>query len=306
MDQFESADDNVLLSRRLLLTGGALTAGALFAPALSAATVAGEAAAPVLMREQGLPTDLAARIAMMRRVRLRTDPGLVFWWFRGRNYAQQGALLTPLCELVFGAVMQVKPLADGAMEVISYELGFRTALGSSERTDKLRNPLTGEMVDVPFVPVGPTTVRYTATNELIVPTEIGGTKFTFEHIPEILYHMGDQVCFQTHGSAIRETPGLPPRRLNDMTMICSPSKEALDPRLHSAAAIGHGSDVSDYARWWNMPAGMGVQCLRSIGRKETDFAAMPRDWVDMLARVNPEGARDPARLLTLKQEEYRS
>ncbi|MFX8930164.1 hypothetical protein ABTN05_21050, partial [Acinetobacter baumannii] len=66
------------------------------------------------------------------------------------------------------------------------------------------------------------------------------------------------------------------------------------------------SDVSDYARWWKMPAGMGNQCLRSVGRKEADFAAMPADWVAMLARVNPEGARDPRKLLALKQEEYRN
>lgn len=301
MTDFDHADESFLLSRRLVLAGGALTASALSAPALAM-----PAPAPGLIREQGLPSDPAGRIAMMRRVRLRTNPGLVFWWFRGRNYAQQGALLTPLCELVFGAVMRIVPLAGGEMDVTSYELGFRTALGSNERTDRLRNPLTGEMVDVPFVPVGPTTVRYTAANDMVLPSEIGGTKFTFEHVPELFYHIGDQVCFQTHGAAVSETPGLPKRRLNDMTMICSPASEALDPRVSSASATGHGSDVSDYARWWKMPAGMGNQCLRSIGRKESDFASMPADWVAMLARVNPEGARDPRKLLALKQEEYRN
>ena len=55
-----------------------------------------------------------------------------------------------------------------------------------------------------------------------------------------------------------------------------------------------------------MPAGMGTQCLRSVGRKETNYANMPKDWVAMLARVNPEGARDPRKLLTQKQEEYRN
>jgi hypothetical protein len=55
-----------------------------------------------------------------------------------------------------------------------------------------------------------------------------------------------------------------------------------------------------------MPAGMGTQCLRSVGRKETSYAGMPQDWVNMLARVNPEAARDPSKLLTQKQEEYRN
>lgn len=222
------------------------------------------------------------------------------------NYAQQGAKLTPLCELVFGAVMKITPLADGGLEQTAYELGFRTAPGSNDRTDQLRNPLTGDMVDAPFVPVGPTTVRYTAAYALIFNGNIAGTKFTTEPMPELFYHIGDQISFQTHTAAISEVPGQTPRRLNDMSMITSPAREALDPKVQCASATGYGTDVSDYARWWKMPAGMGVQCLRSVGRKETDWAAMPHDWIAMLARVNPGGARDPRNLLTLKQEEYRN
>jgi len=297
MTEFDCADETFLLSRRTLLSGAAVAGAALAAtPALGAP----------LARELGIPADPAARIAMMRRMRLRTDAGMVFWWFRGRNYAQQGAKLTPLCELVFGAAMQITPLPGGGLEQTSYELGFRTAPGSDQRSDQLRNPLTGEMVDVPFVPVGPTTVRYTADNEMIFGGDIAGTKFTVEHVPELFYHIGDQVSFQTHTAAVTEAPGLPSRRLNDMSMITSPAREALNPRLACASATGYGTDVSDYARWWKMPPGMGNQCLRSVGRKETSWSAMPADWLAMLARVNPEGARDPRKLLAQKQEEYRN
>jgi hypothetical protein len=51
---------------------------------------------------------------------------------------------------------------------------------------------------------------------------------------------------------------------------------------------------------------MGTQCLRSVGRQETNYANMPKDWVAMLARVHPEGARDPHKLLMQSQEEYRN
>lgn len=297
MTEFDPSDETFLLSRRTMLAGAGMA---------SATLAAAPAFGVPLAREEGIPTDPAARIAMMRRMRLRTDAGLVFWWFRGRNYAQQGAKLTALCELVFGAVMKITPLPDGGLEQTGYELGFRTAPGTSAYSDQLRNPLTGDMVDVPFVPVGPTTVRYTADNELVFGGDIAGTRFTVEHVPELFYHIGDQISFQTHTAAVTEAPGLPSRRLNDMSMITSPAREALNPRITCASATGYGTDVSDYARWWKMPAGMGNQCLRSVGRKETSWAAMPKDWIAMLARVNPEGARDPRKLLTLKQEEYRN
>lgn len=56
----------------------------------------------------------------------------------------------------------------------------------------------------------------------------------------------------------------------------------------------------------SLPPPMGTQCLRSVGRQETNYANMPKDWVAMLARVHPEGARDPHKLLMQSQEEYRN
>lgn len=293
----DSSDETILLSRRMIMGGIGLTGIAIAtAPAFGSG----------LAREAGIPADASARIALQRRVRLRTDAGMVYWWFRGRNYAQQGAALTPLCELVFGAVMKVTPHADGSMDVAQFELGFRTPIDSAEWSDKLRNPLTGELVDAPYAPVGPTHLHYTARNEMKLPSVIGGSKFSVQHVPELFYHVGDQVCFQTHSAAVSETPGGGIRRLNDMSMITSPAREALASKVRCASAFAHGTDIGDYARWWKMPPGLGVQTLRSVGRKETSYAAMPRDWVAMLARVNPEAARDPLKLLEGPSIQYRN
>lgn len=300
-DHDERDEDMMLFSRRALM-GYGMAAGGIAAGAMAASPAL--AAGPSLIRESGIPEDPRARIALIRRMRLRTDAGLVFWWFRGRNYAQQGANLIPLCELIFGAAMKVIPLPDGGMDVVQYELGFRTAIDSGVRTDKLRNPLTGDMIDVPFAPVGPTTVHYTPDHVAQLPSVIGGSKFTVEHVPELFYHIGDTVCFQTHSRALSETPGMSDRRLNDMSMITSPASEALNPKVRCARAFAHGTDVGDYARWWKMPAGLGNQTLRSVGQKETSWAAMPKDWLAMLASVNPAGAKDPLALLGGPEVKY--
>lgn len=298
----DANDESFLLSRRVMMGGIGLAGATLAGAALAAAPALGAGMA----REAGIPADTAARVALLRRVRLRTDAGMVYWWFRGRNYAQQGAVMTPLCELVFGAVMKVTPGADGSMDVSQFELGFRLPLDSAEWTDKLRNPLTGEMVDAPYAPVGPTHIHYNAHNDMELPAVIGGAKFSVQHIPELFYHIGDQVCFQTHSAAVSETPGGGTRRLNDMSMITSPASEALNPKVRCASAFAHGTDIGDYARWWKMPPGLGVQTLRSVGRKETTYAAMPQDWVAMLARVNPEAARNPLKLLEGPSIQYRN
>lgn len=299
----DSNDETVLIGRRAMMASG-LALGA--ATAFRATAAGPDAPASPLLRESGIPADLRQRAAIIRRVQYRTDAGPVFWWFRGRNYAQQGATLTPMCELIFGSIAKVIPNADGSMDLVQYELGFRTAPDSGERAEKLRNPITGDMIDVPFSPVGPTRVHYSADNVLQLPQQMGGSRFTAEHVPALFYRMGDQVCFQTHSHVVSFIPGAPDRVLNDMSMFCSPATEALNPKVQFASASAHGSDVTDYARWWKMPPGMGSQTLRSVGQKVRRFADMPRDWIAMVAKADPKMAADPISVLERAQATYRN
>jgi hypothetical protein len=298
----DSNDEMSLIGRRALMASGLALGAAAALPA------GAETTAPTsgLLRENGVPTDQAQRSAIVRRMRHRTDAGMVFWWFRGRNYAQQGAKLIPMCELIFGAFARVTPSADGGMDLLQYELGFRTALDSGERAEKLRNPITGEIIDVPFAPVGPTRVHYSPDNTVQLPPQIGGSYFSAEHVPELFYRMGDQICFQTHTRAVSVVPGVADRMLNDMSMICSPAAEALNPRVKFASAWAHGSDVTDYARWWKMPPGMGSQTLRSVGQKVRRYDQMPADWRALVAKADPEMAADPLSVLARAQAKYRN
>lgn len=295
----DTGDEALLMSRRMLMAGGLMLGAAASMPAMGATPAASA-------REEGIPTDPAARIAMIRRMRMRADAGPVFWWFRGRNYAQQGAKLIPMCDMIFGALMDIRPTADGGLMTTQYELAFRCALDSGVRAEKLLNPITGTMVDVPFAPVGPTKVVYNAENVLQLPPTIGGSKFTVEHVPELFFRIGDTVCFQTHSRARAETQGQSDRVLNDMSMICSPAAEALDPRRAFASATAYGTDVTDYARWWKMPPGLGTQTLRSAGMKVARYQDMPQDWRDMVAKADPAMAADPMGVLARSSATYRN
>ncbi|MEO9599417.1 hypothetical protein [Parasphingorhabdus sp.] len=305
---YDPNDECSLLSRRTMLAGGVSLgiAGSLASGVRAATSTDNQPGTSGLLREQGIPTDTASRVAMMRRMRLRSDAGPVFWYFRGRNYAQQGANLIPICELVFGAVMLVKPNPDGTMNVVQYELGFRSQLDSAKRTDQLLNPITGEMIDLPFAPVGPTHIKYDVNNTLQLPSNIGGSTFTLEHVPEVFYRVGNTITFQTHSRATAETPGQATRVLNDMSMISSPDHEALDPNVHFASAMAYGGDVTDYARWLKMPPGAGTQTLRSVGQKVSRYSDMPEDWRTMLAEADPEMAADPIAGLSREAAEYRN
>lgn len=306
---FDPCDENFLLSRRILMMGGMAlgAAGVMGMPGLARASQEAVGAGAPLAREGVLPNDPAERNAMYRRMRLRTDAGMVFWFFRGRNYAQQGANLIPLCELNYGAFMRVTPKDDGGFTVRTYELGMRAALGTGPRSEQIYNPITDRMIDLPYAPVGPIDVDYDAQNNLQLDGDIGGTTITVEHVPEVFYQLGEEASFQTHSRAVAKTPGKPDRILNDMSIVTSPLKSAIDPRIAFAPARAYGGDVTDYARWLQMPADVeGTQTLRSVGEKYETFEQMPLDWRNALAEVDPEMAADPIGGLEREMAEYRN
>lgn len=294
-------DEFAGISRRTAMLG-ALAAGAVATsinPSFAAEAAIGDPGA------QGIPADPAARAAIVRRMRYRTDAGTFMWWFRGRTYAQQGATLIPVCGLLFGSMINLSPRADGGFDMVQYELGFRTDLETGKRLDKLRNPITGEMLEIKAFPVGPTKLAYAADNVPVVPATIGGSVFTYEHKPELFWTAGDMLFMQYQARSKVETAGKPDRIINDFGMIYGKLADALNPRVKSAPAWIQGTDVTDYARWLKMPEGSGTQTLRSIGAKVHRYADMPADWRAAVAEIDPKMAADPMGVFNRNEETYR-
>lgn len=295
-DAADVCDELARFSRRSLIGAG-----------LSAAALAALPAAPAHggTGTEGIPADPAVRNAIVRRMRYRADAGMIFWWFRGTTYAQQGARLTPLCGLLFGSMIRLTPAADGGFDVVQYELGFRTDLVTGERIETLKNPITGESLAIPTYPVGPSRLHYGPDNTPIVPGALGGSTLRYAHRPERFWRSGDTVFMQYLSESVVETAGKPDRVINDFGTIYAPAREALDPKVKSARAWVQSSDVTDYARWLNMPAGSGSQTLRSIGAKVHRYEDLPADWIEMVRRFDPEMAKDPMSVFTRSQATYK-
>ncbi len=300
-------DEGAILSRRSLLMGGAAlgTASVIGLP-VTPAMGSVEKDSRALPREGQIPADQMARNAMVRRMRLRTDHGDIFWYYRGMTYAQRGLELIPMSELVYLLMNRVSPTADGGLSIQSFELSFRTAPGSAKRAEQIYNPITDQMVDVPYTPIGPTVSNYDAQNQLNIGAELGGSQLELNYQPEIFYQIDEEISFQRHTQARIKTPGKPDRVLNEMSMIASPTAEALDQSRSSASARAYASDVSDFARWMRMPEGVGNQTLRSAGKKYSSFEHVPADWRTMLAEMDPDLAADPMSAFDREQARYRN
>lgn len=282
--------------RRNFLLGGLATTGL---AACATPTLTSPAAAPRLD-----PSNATDQQQLVRKMRFRLDDGPVMWWFRGENFVQQGPNLIPLYGLVFGSVMNITQRGDDGFDVVQFEMGFRTDLETGKRLTTYRNPLTNKDIEIPFVPVGPFPLSYSADNTPQLPETIGGASFHLNHHPERFYQDNGVVSFRYWSTARQSSATAKDRILNDMGIISASAAQALAPATTWADAWLSGSDVTDVPRWLEMGNVEAIGTSRMIGRKTDSFDGMPDDWKAMLEEYRPGTLEDPMSILIGSEASY--
>jgi hypothetical protein len=286
----------------LKTTAGTLVAGAAFGAAgpVVAADAVATAVAPAAAQGTGAldPARAADRLQLYRKLRYRTDDGLVWWWLQGPKYGQVGTTLTPLFTLVVGTLMRMRHRADGGFDLTTLEMVFLADVASGARLAEWRNPYTGETLPVKFDPLGPSTVAYRADNSRVLPTEIGGARLEASARSSEPLVVGDDVYVRDESTARVFSPGrTTPFEVNDISTYHGSLRELRDPGVTMARATVSFAEVTGWQRWMNMGERPGNLTSRSAGAKVADFAAMPANWRAMLAEVAPRIAADPVAAL---------
>jgi len=272
----------LLLDRRTILAAGA---GATALAALPASAAS--------RKRQLDPNNADDARQIIRKLRYRTDEGLVFWWIKGEYLADVNADPTPLYGMNFGALQSVKQRADGGFDVTQMELGFRTELSSGKRMKIFHNPLTGESMPAPFNPIGPTMVHYSRDAVPAVPRNLGGSQIDFQPIPEKPFVVQDTAFVQYRARSKVTTAGAADRTINDISMIYGPASQALDPNVTSVDAWLHSSDIASFPRWMKMGDRPGAVTLRGVGAKVKRITDMPQDFLAMLEEYDASIIKDP-------------
>jgi hypothetical protein len=237
-------------------------------------------------------------VTLLRKLKLRTDDGVLFWWLEGPKIGQVGATLTPLYTSSVGTVQRVRLLEDGGLELTQLEMIFMLDLETGRRLDVWRNPYTGEERPVSFNPVGPVTLRYRADNTRILPTELGGTPLeatATSHPPLIV---GDDVFLRDESVARVFTAGREtPFEVNDIALYHGSLRNLADPAVTMGEATVFFAEVTGWQRWMNMGDRPGNLTSRMVGRKCARYDDLPAAWRQSLAEVAPQIAEDPVAAL---------
>ncbi|EIZ77347.1 hypothetical protein WSK_4079 [Novosphingobium sp. Rr 2-17] len=264
--------------------------------AATAAALPGVAArAATRLLDPANPDD--ARL-IYRKLRYRTDDGLLFSWIRGPYMAAYEGDLIPMYALNLGAIQRITHNPDGSFNLIDLEISFRVDAQTGERLKTLRNPITGETVPVGGRGPVPTHLKVSADNDFVIPDVPGQPQYDHSHVPVSIFPLGrTEMAMRDRSHARVTAPDGSVSYLNEVSTISAPRDQVLDPRTTSLNSRVQSNDVRSWPAWLNMGARPGTLALFANGGKVSHFADLPDDWHAMLKQYYPQIAADPIAVL---------
>lgn len=232
-----------------------------------------------------------------RKLRYRTDSGLLYSWVKGPYMAVIDGNLIPMYAINLGAISRVTQRPDGGFDLIDLEISFRTDVNSGERLTKFRNPVTGETVPVVVKPQGPNRLLVTRDNEVQISNLPNGTKYEHTHPAVRAFALGSEIVLRDRSHSRVTAPDGSVSMLNEVSTLSGPSAIVLDPSVPTVNARLQANDVRSWPSWIKMGDRAGHLALFGNGGKVSRFEDLPADWRQMLKDNFPDIAADPVAAL---------
>jgi hypothetical protein len=269
------------------------------------------AANPVLARsaKRGAPQldlDDPKQLALaFRKMAYSLDDSVTFWWMRGTRYGVVDSVATPFWDMWVGTWFKTRDLDDNSYEVIMASANFYTPPNSTELLEVFRNPYTGEEVPVKYAP--PRAWRTEVGRE-------GGSAFG-SNMPGMRtiarsdaagpgWIEGDDVAIRgdmvISAEPIDPSSGAKRLQVQDWSTYVSSLAHVADPKVKNAQCVQYFNDILTWPAWLQMGDQPGSYVSRCFGRKAFAYEQMPRVWRQLFERVQPEAAKNPAAVLSVK------
>lgn len=244
------------------------------------------------------PANPADAVQIYRKLRYRTDDGLIYSWIKGPYMAAIGGDLIPLYAINLGAIQRVTLNPDGGFDLIDLEISFRVDVDTGKRLTHMRNPLTGETVRVGGRGPVPTHVKVGPDNEVHIPDVPGAPRYEHVHFGATPLMLGrDEIAIRDRSHAKVTAPDGGVSYLNEVSTITALRAQVLDSATTNVLSRVQSNDVRSWQAWLNMGDRAGTQNLFGNGGKVARFADLPADWLAMLEEFYPAVAADPIAVL---------
>lgn len=249
------------------------------------------------------PEDPRALLDGFRRLRFSLGSEPVFWWLRVSKHGVVDGELTHLYDMEIASIFQARDLEDG-FGVTSLELIYTVDTQTGELIDELTNPYTGEQLPWTHTPVGPATVNYFVSG-MELPSELPGVQIEMTHgLTSGMMHAGQVWLKDDNAAVVTQLQGdEPPFLVTDWSTYLGQVTDLENRQLASAPATVAFQSTTSWQKPMRMGRRPGSMISRGAGAKADAYDDLPARHRELIERVHPEIAADPA--AALRRNPYR-
>jgi len=258
----------------------------------AAALVSLPAQGAVTKRQLDLANDEDQRL-IYRKLRYRTDSGLLFSWVKGPYVAVIAGDLIPMYAINLGAIQRVTQRPDGGFDLVDLEISFRVDVETGEPMKQMVNPVTKKLIDVVTRPQGPNRISVSRDNEVQISTLPNGNRYEHSHPPTRVFALNDEIVLRDRSHSRVTAPDGSVSMLNEVSTLSGPRALVLDPSVTTINSRLQANDIRSWPSWLKMDDQVGHLALLGNGGKVSRFEDLPADWRAKLAKYYPDIAADP-------------
>ncbi|MFW2405749.1 MAG: DUF1838 family protein [Gammaproteobacteria bacterium] len=251
----------------------------------------------------GLPAFGAAALDLTERddfltacmkMRGSLDDRLCIGWVMGRRYAVVDHKAIPMMRLMAATFTQYRRIRPDAFEAKSLEVAYFMDNDTGELLETWKNPVTGNIVDVPRTRMGPSRFVVTADGlELLVPAgEARGVELKHRFDPAVI--RGDDVWItEVIGAASEPTPGRRPFVYNEMSTYHAKMSDLVDPAQATVPTNVAFNGLVTYRPWMGFEDTPGHTIAHGSGGRVTSIDELPGYWQQLTKKYHPDVLEDP-------------
>ena len=235
-------------------------------------------------------------MTILKKLHMRADNGVYFWWLVGTKLGQIDAAITPLFNMEVGTIARVAHQPDGGFDITTLEVVFYTDLNSGAQLRTWTNPYTGATLDVNHGPLGPGTVSYGPDGARRSPRrEMGGAiiEGTTKVGPAVVAGNDAWIRLDSTSKVTQKDGSGRPFLVNDWSIFHGNAAEVADPARSFVAATSQLQEINGWSRWMNMGDRAGNITSRAVGAKVRAYAEMPAKWRGLMAENYAQIASNP-------------
>jgi hypothetical protein len=294
------------MDRRAALTGGAAALGfATLGGAAVARPFATTAAIELAGRLRG-PALLEAFV----RMRGRTDGRPGYGWLRSQRCTVIDGDVTPLCNVVAGAIQRFERIAADAYEATILEVAHYTHPVTGELLDTVTMPGTGRSVKVPKYRFGPVRARFAvALDEWEEFDPPQGASNATAFVPKSSVHLlrslepavavADRISLRAneYGRVYPDRSAPNTIYYREWMIWQARAKDLAHAAMAAVPAEYAYTALTSWRPWMQMGDVKGHTLDSGHGAKAMDWSECPAEFLEMTRRLHPDVLDDPERAL---------